>query len=69
MQNTTLTDLSQFKIWWKGPIFLSEDKSNWPQLETAAKPNNYTTELKRRYSNIHFYPNAWEDQRKQLGDN
>ena len=32
--------------------FLSEDKSNWPKLETVAKPNNYTRELKRKYNNI-----------------
>ena len=48
----TLTELSQLKIWWEGPIFLSEDKSNWPQLETVAKPSSYTRELKRKYSNI-----------------
>ena len=27
-QGTTLTELSQLMIWWEGPIFLSEDKSN-----------------------------------------
>ena len=48
----TLTELSQLKIWWEGPIFLSEDKSNWPQLETVAKPSSNTRELKRKYSNI-----------------
>ena len=47
-----MTELSQLKIWWEGPIFLSEDKSNWPQLEIVPKPNNYTRELKRKYSNI-----------------
>ena len=51
-RGTTLTELSHLKIWWEGPIFLSEDKSNWPQLETVAKPSNYTRELKRKYSNI-----------------
>ena len=52
MRGTTLTELSQLKIWWEGPIFLSEDKSNWPQLEIVPKPNSYTRELKRKYSNI-----------------
>ena len=37
-------------------MFLSEDKSNWPQLETVDKPNNYTRELKRKYSNIQLSP-------------
>ena len=45
MQGTTLTELSQLKVWWEGPIFLSEDKSNWPQLETVAKPSNYARKL------------------------
>ena len=40
------------KIWWEGPIVLSEDKSNWPQLEIVPKPSNHTRELKRKYSNI-----------------
>ena len=52
MRGTTLTELSQLKIWWEVPIFLSEDKSNWPQLEIVPKPNSYTRELKRKYSNI-----------------
>ena len=34
-------DLSQLKVWWEGRIFLSDDKSNWPQLEIVAKPNSY----------------------------
>ena len=51
-RGTTLTELSQLKIWWEGPIFLSEDKSNWPQLEIVAKPSNYAREFKRKYSNI-----------------
>ena len=46
------------KVWWEGPIFLSEDKSNWPQLETIDKPNNHTRELKRKYSNIQLSPAA-----------
>ena len=51
-RDTTLTTLSQLKVWWERPIFLSEDKSNWPQLETVGKPKNYTREHKRKYSNI-----------------
>ena len=51
-RGTTLTELSQLKIWWEGPIFLSEDKSNWPQLETVPKPSSYARELKRKYNNI-----------------
>ena len=57
-RGTTLTELSQLKVWWEGPIFLSEDKSNWPQLETIDKPNNHTGELKRKYSNIQLSPAA-----------
>ena len=57
-RGTTLTELSQLKIWWEGPIFLSQDKSNWPQLETVDKPNNHTRELKRKYSNIQLSPAA-----------
>ena len=37
---------------------MSEDKSNWPQLETVDKPNNHTRELKRKYSNIQLSPAA-----------
>ena len=37
---------------------MSEDKSNWPQLETVDKPNNYIRELKRKYSNIQLSPAA-----------
>ena len=33
---------------------MSEDKSNWPQLETVDKPNNHT----RKYSNIQLSPAA-----------
>ena len=29
------SDITVIKVWWRGPIFLSEDKSNLPQLETA----------------------------------
>ena len=29
-RGTTLMDLSQLKVWWEGPTFLSDDKSNWP---------------------------------------
>ena len=47
-----MTELSQLKIWWEGPIFLSEDKSNCPQLETVVKPSSHARELKRKYSNI-----------------
>ena len=57
-QSTTQIELSQLKIWWEGPIFLSEDKSNWPQLETVDKPNNYIREHKRKYSNIQLSPAA-----------
>ena len=51
-RGTTLIELSQLKIWWERPIFLSEDKSNWPKLETVPKPNSYTRELKRKYNNV-----------------
>ena len=37
---------------------MSEDKSNWPQLETVDKPNNHTRELKRKYSDIQLSPAA-----------
>ena len=47
-----MIDLSQLKVWWEGPSFLSDDKSNWPQLEIIAKPNSYTKEFKKKYSNI-----------------
>ena len=57
-RGTTLTELSQLKVWWEGPIFLSEDKSNWLLLETVDKPNNYTRELKRKYSSIQLSPAA-----------
>ena len=57
-RGTTLIELSQLKVWWEGPTFLSDDKSNWPQLETVDKPDSYARELKRKHNNIPLSSNA-----------
>ena len=53
-----MIELSQLKVWWEGPTFLSDDKSNWPQLETVDKPDSYARELKRKHNNIPLSSNA-----------
>ena len=44
-RGTTLIELSQLKTWWEAPIFLWDDESHWPQLETI---DSCSRELKRK---------------------
>ena len=45
-----MIELSQLKTWWEAPIFLWDDESHWPQLETIDKQNSCSGELKRKYN-------------------
>ena len=47
-----MIELSQLKTWWEAPIFLWDDESHWPQLETIDKQNSNSRELKRKYNSI-----------------
>ena len=51
-RGTTLIELSQLKTWWEAPMFLWDDNSHWPRLETIDKQNSCSKELKRKYNNI-----------------
>ena len=47
-----MIELLQLNTSWKAPIFLWDDESNWPQLETIDKQNSCSRELKRKYNGI-----------------
>ena len=37
---TTLVELSQLRVWWEGPAFLSKGEIDWPQLKITATLDN-----------------------------
>ena len=48
-RGTTLVELSQLRVWWEGPAFLSKSEMDWPQLKITATPDNNVKELKKKY--------------------
>ena len=46
-RGTTSVDLSQLRVWWRGPAFLSRGEIDWPQLEAIDIPENNDRELKK----------------------
>jgi len=39
-RGTTLVELSQLRVWWRGPALFSKSETDWPQLEAIDTPEN-----------------------------
>ena len=47
-RGTTATKLKEDKIWWEGPVWLSQDENSWPILEQENHRTPESTEEEKR---------------------